>query len=386
MPEIRAASRNGQDGFLGGDYSAGLFQHDASEAAIELLRHADLREAAAGSLLNLLDNAAPDGRVHRIELPHKSRERESAKPLLAQFSLRVADALGDDWCARHDLYERARRSVEAYVRDHAGLHGLALTPSARATGFDNDPLSAGFPDHTIEAPDTNTFLVLEHEALATLADRMGRAREAADHRARAERLRALIEELLYVEDDRGGFYRALRWRHGTARLEDEAVAMPAPDGTPAPIESWISLLPLYAGIPSPARAARVIARLLDPAMYWGPAGVRTAPASSPLFHQAARVMLYDHKRGHASPVSNWCGPAWVLSSYYLGVGLRRYGHPDRARELALTTARVLLDDLAHTGGLHECYDDRGRGLWPPHGQFLSWNVLALTMLSDADAG
>ncbi len=385
MPLAPGDRDRADDRFTAGDYSAGLFHHDASESAVELLRHDELRRAAAGGLLDLLDTAEPSGRVHRIELPHKAREREPAKPVIAQYALRATDAMGLDWCLRHRVYARARQFVDLYDRDYAGLHGLALTPSSRGTGFDNDPLSAGFPDASVEAPDTNTFLVLEHEALATLAERLERREEAEQHRCRAAALRALIEELLYVEDDRGGFYRALRWRHGVARLEDEAVSMPAVDGRPVPIESWISLLPLYAGIPSAERAERVMQRLLDPELYWGPSGVRTVPASSPLFHQAARVMLYDHKRGHPSPVSNWCGPIWVLSSYYLAVGLRRYGRADRARELALTTARLLRADLDATGGFHECYDDHGRGMWPPHGSFSSWNVLALTMLRDAAA-
>ena len=72
------------DGFKSGDYSLGLFHHDASEASIELVRHPELREGAAGSLLCLLDCAAPSGRVHRAELSHKSREAEPAKPVMAQ--------------------------------------------------------------------------------------------------------------------------------------------------------------------------------------------------------------------------------------------------------------------------------------------------------------
>src|SRR5262249_2240753 len=66
------------DNFVSGDYSLGLFHHDASESAIELLRHADLRDAAIGSLLCLLDCAEPSGRVHRAELCFKSREGEPA--------------------------------------------------------------------------------------------------------------------------------------------------------------------------------------------------------------------------------------------------------------------------------------------------------------------
>jgi hypothetical protein len=77
------------------------------------------------------------------------------------------------------------------------------------------------------------------------------------------------------------------------------------------------------------------------------------------------VLLYDFKKGRRGPVSNWSGPVWVLSSYYLAEGLSRYGFGAQARELAVRTARLLAGDLQRTGALHECWNDAGVGLWPP---------------------
>jgi len=94
------------DGFSSGDYSLGLFHHDASEASIALLEDPEFRDAAAGSLLCLLDCADPDGRVHRAELPHKAREAEPSKPVIAQYALRCARALGAEWAERHRVYPR----------------------------------------------------------------------------------------------------------------------------------------------------------------------------------------------------------------------------------------------------------------------------------------
>src|SRR5439155_15008197 len=96
MPVPHPVAHQG-DGFKHGDYSLGLFHHDASEAAIELLRHDGLREAAAGSLLNLLDCADASGRVNRCELAERARETEPSKPVIAQFALRVLDAFGPEW-------------------------------------------------------------------------------------------------------------------------------------------------------------------------------------------------------------------------------------------------------------------------------------------------
>lgn len=371
----------GGDRFALGDYGLGLFHHDVSEAAIALApRDEELADACFGSLLCFLDCARPDGCVHRIELPHKARDPEPAKPVMAQLALRAIDGLGADGlerAARERVLERILAFLEYLERTHTGLHGLQLTPSARASGFDSDLLTAGMPDASVEGPDTNAFMVLDYRAAAELARRLGEDATAADLEVRAERLAERVEDLLFYEDERGGMYVGLRWKHGAARWEDEVVGHRDPDGVMRPIESWTTLLPLYAGIPSPERAAKVIARLSDPDAYWGPCGVRTAPKRSPFAHQAARVMVYDPRRGHRSPVSNWTGPVWVLSNWYMARGLERYGRAEEARALDAVTRKLLADDLSETGLLHECYDDTGRGLWPERETFLSWSVLAL---------
>ena len=111
------------------------------------------------------------------------------------------------------------------------------------------------------------------------------------------------------------------------------------DGVVRPFVSWTGLLPLYAGIPSPERARRMVEVLLRPEGFWGPVGVRTCPADDLYFQQSPRVLRFDVSKGRRGPVSNWSGPVWVLSSAYLAEGLARYGYTAEARELALRTAR-----------------------------------------------
>ena len=76
----------------------------------------------------------------------------------------------------------------------------------------------------------------------------------------------------------------------------------------------------------------------------------------------------------------------MLSSYYLAEGLARYGRRAEARTLAVRTARLLADDLAATGVLHECWNDAGEGLWPRSGTFVSWNVLGPLLLERHSSG
>lgn len=385
MPSPSGATGGwGEDqSFASGDYGAALFHHDVSESAIELARDPELAEACFGSLLCFLDTATPEGRVHRIEMPFRARDPEPAKPCMAQLALRAVDSIerGLERADDARVLPRLIAFARYLERETTGLHGLLLTPSCRASGFDSDVLSAGLPDFSVEGPDTNALMVLELEAIAELARRLGSDATAREHEERAASLRERIEALLWDDDART--YVALRWKHGAAGRQDEIVGHRDHEGRFRPLRSWISILPLYAGIASPERASAVLDALLDPAQHWGPAGVRTVPADDVYFHQAPRVMVYDPRRGERGPVSNWSGPVWVLSNYYAFVALRRYGREREARALAETTARVLAEDLRETGALHECYDDAGRGLWPRRGTFVSWNVLALTMLRES---
>lgn len=374
----------GDERFASGDYTGGLFHHDVSESAIELCRDPELAEACFGSLLCFLESAGPGGLVHRIELPARVRDREPAKPVMAQLALRATEGVerGLERADEHRVLPRLLAFVAYLERETTGAHGLLLTPSCRASGFDSDVLTAGLPDYSVEGPDTNTFMVLEHEALAELARRLGEHVIAQELAEKAVRLRARIDEVLWSEAD--GTYVALRGRDDTFEPREQIVGHRDAEHVLRPLASWITMLPLLAGAPAPAkRAEKVLARLLDPARYWSPAGVRTVPADDVYFQQAPRVMVYDPRRGERGPVSNWSGPIWILSNYYAFRILQRHGRPQEARELALTTARVLANDLRTTGMLHECYDDAGRGLWPRRGTFLSWNVLALTMLRDS---
>jgi len=374
------------DGFLVGDYSLGLSSHDASESSIELLRHSELRDAAVGSLLSLLECAGPDGCIHRIELPHHTRDAEPSRPVMAQYALRVVRALGDkgpDWAQRHRALEGVVRFMRFLEQHYVGLHGLFLTHSSRQSGFDSDILTAGMPPKSVEGPDTNALMVLEYRALGELCRTLSRS--DAEWEEKATRLRERIEALLWRDEADAGYYVGLRGDHRSAAEADEVVGFLGADRQLRPCQSWTGLLPLYAGIPSPQRASRLIREMTDPAGYWGPWGVRTAPADDVFFHQARRVMVYDERRNQRSPVSNWSGPVWVLSNYYLARGLALYGESARASELTLKTVRLLANGLAQQGQLHECYDDLGRGLWPDQGTFISWNLLALTLLDEMSA-
>jgi len=212
--------------FAIGDYAGGLFHHDVSESAIETCRDPELAEACFGSLLCFLDCAEPSGCIHRIELPHRARDPEPAKPVMAQLALRCVDGVADGLARaeRHAVLPRLLAFVDYLEHRATGLHGLLLTPSPRASGFDSDILTSGLPDWSVEGPDTNTFMVLEYRALAELARRLG---DDANARSLDDKAAALAQGANIVRGELGA-----EQTHVRAADPDLQVDVPARQAEP----------------------------------------------------------------------------------------------------------------------------------------------------------
>jgi putative isomerase len=343
-----------------------------------------------GALLNFLDMQHPDGCISRAITPLKDHEPDPAKPVLCQMAARIVNALerqqagqGIDWCVANNIYPRLKRFMQYHEAHYMGAHSLFKTHSALNSGYDNDPRIDGRPLNSIEEAGHNSFMKLDYDALAGLANRLSLP-EAEAWQLKSQRLCELVNTLLWrepiAEGDGihrlSGLYIALSWQHGVAgpsAAQREVIETP----------NWASMLPMYAGISTQQQAdAQIQYHLLNPERYWSPfAGVRTMPADDPLFNQAKRVLSYDLQETKVTPVSNWCGPVWVLSNYYMFAGLMNYGYKTQAQELATITAQLLLHNLDETGYLYENYNDEQQGLWAD--QFCSWNVLSLTMLRES---
>ena len=154
---------------------------------------------------------------------------------------------------------------------------------------------------------------------------------------------------------------------------------PASSGRNRPASTWTSsppvsparvaasnFLPLVAGVPSRARARRMVETLSDPNRFWGPWVVPTIPRDDPAF----------------ADQQYWRGSIWPPMNYLILQGLRRYGFRDLAVELAWRGADMFLADRHRTGMCRENFDSRtgqGRGR-----RFQSWGPLfALGALEEA---
>jgi glycogen debranching enzyme len=100
-------------------------------------------------------------------------------------------------------------------------------------------------------------------------------------------------------------------------------------------ESTIStLLPLYAGTISEARASRLVGLLKNPRRFGAKWPVPSVPLNSPYFNQ------YRY----------WQGPSWINTNWLIIDGLRRYGFFSEANKLTYQTL-----EMVKKGGFYEYF-------------------------------
>lgn len=129
-----------------------------------------------------------------------------------------------------------------------------------------------------------------------------------------------------------------------------------------------TFVPLYAGIPDAATAARLVTAHLTNAAEYAPGGdpatvvgVPTTPKNSPVF----------------DPRRYWRGPVWVNTNWLVIQGLRRYGYDALAATLRQHTL-----DLVAGAGFREYFDPRNGEGYGTGG--FSWSAaLTLDLLTES---
>lgn len=197
-------------------------------------------------------------------------------------------------CAQmHDwLAAQARSWLDTAAED-----GLPAYDHGNDAGWDNATVFlAGTP---LQSPDLASFLVLQLEELAALAELLGRPAQAQDWRARAD---ALFERLMA---------RLWTGERFVARLADGRVV---DEG-----DSLIAYMPLLLGsrLP-PAVRERLLAELFEPGRFLSPHGLATESQRSP----------------HYRADGYWRGPIWAPTTLLFVDAMDRCGRPDLGDELA----------------------------------------------------
>jgi len=109
------------------------------------------------------------------------------------------------------------------------------------------------------------------------------------------------------------------------------------------------LLPLWAGIPTPERAERLVREtLLDPERYWRTYGIPSCSALDP---------------SYAPDNRNGSGGVWMFWNSMLGEGLVDYGYLDEAAELVGRLIEATLHSLRVDKAFRQAYNaDQSEGL------------------------
>jgi hypothetical protein len=245
--------------------------------------------------------------------------------------------------------------------------GLFAWAHPYESGVENSPRFSNTDESRLRdtrrmgAPDFCAYVVLQNEALARIAAFLGETAEAARFQAQAEDLRAAMNRFL--------------WNEGAGLYFDREVDT----GEWIEARTIASLLPLWAGVPSAAQAARLRAWILRPDGFGSAMPLPSVACGEPSFEK-----------------DMWRGPVWLNTAYGVLRGMLRYGYDAEAGELACRLCEGVYQVFHDERYIYEFYDPevfhtrelrRKRGNWwkaftlgtGPQKDFVGWTGLVNTL-------
>lgn len=292
-------------------YYVGAWQWDAFFHALAY-RHVDQKLAEDHLRLwidhqredGMLPDAVHDeGAVFEFPLPQTGVNGEVTKPpLIAWAALKIFEVSGNaDFLA--ELYEPLTRWNAWWFEKNDDDRDGIVQFNHPYCGSDDSPLwDVGMP---VESPDINTYLVMQMDALARIAEIIGETNDASMWRQRADELtRKMIE---HFWDKEAGLFWAMK------------------DHVRIPTVTLFNLYPLLTKRLPKEIETRVIQHLTSPQEFWTRYPLPVVSASDPKFD--ADQM--------------WRGPTWVNVNYLFIEALEKCGYPELARELAKRTLELV---------------------------------------------
>ena len=289
----------------------GVWQWDAYFHALAY-RHVDMR-LAKDQLRIVLDHQRDDGMIPDAvhdegivtRISHPFEEDVTKPPLLAWSAWKLYE-YDHDREFLDEIYESIVRWNDWWFEQNdSNDDGLCEYQHPYSSGLDDSPLwDDGMP---VEAPDLNTYLCLQQEALSKIARVIG---EDQDAEMWADRAEAMADRLIRKTwDEEAGLFWARRPATG-ARVN---------------VRTPFNLFPLITGRLPEEMLRRLIAHLTDEHQFWSRYPVPTVALNDPKFNA----------------LQMWRGPTWVNVNYLLIEGLQRTGYIDLARELRYRTLDLI---------------------------------------------
>jgi putative isomerase len=243
-------------------------------------------------------------------------------PILAWAALKLHET-DPDFAFLKEIYVPLVHSNAwwLHMNDDDG-DGLAQYNHPFSSGLDNSPLwDYGMP---VESPDLNTYLCIQMDSLAEMAEILGLHTESLMWRKRAA---SIVKRMIHdFWDAQAGLFWAF---HNDERI---------------PVVTPFNLYPLWtAQLPENMRA-HLLAHLTNPEEFWGELALPTVARNDP----------------HYNPESMWRGPVWANINYFFVEALQRTGQAELAVELRRKTLDLIMehDELgeyynAETGAIPE---------------------------------
>jgi len=246
-------------------------------------------------------------------------------------------------------------------------------------------------------PDLSTFLYLENRAYAkfckkwaaqTTAGQGGECEsavataaaleaEAAVYEAEAARIASALNSNLWRWLPSPHLPEAAGNTSQGSQVRGHYVGFNARERTQLPARTYQAAWPCWARLaPSDFKRDAALDEICSSDLR-GPFGIRSTSNAD------TRYTLTDM----IVPYSNWRGPVWMNVNCVLCYTLAAAGRRDVALEIAEALTLMLAKDIETSGGMHENYSaDDGAPVSTDSKMFLSWNVLAVTLVDNLRNG
>jgi hypothetical protein len=300
-------------------YYVGVWQWDDYFHTLAY-RHVDKR-LAQDQLRILLDHQREDGLIPDAihdegivtHLAFPIDADVTKPPLLAWAVWKLYEKDGDREFL-NEIYEPAVRATRWWLEENdRDGNGLCEYGHPFSSGLDDSPLwDDGMP---VESPDLNSYLVIQQDILAKIANEIGEVKDAQMWAGRAADLAQRMIDNTW--DNRAGLFWARK------------------DGQPINVRTPFNLFPLITGRMPPDITRRLVEHLTNEKEFWPPFPVPS-------------VALDDAKY---DPNQMWRGPTWVNINYLIIEGLRNAGYPEVSTELRRRT----LDLIGAQKDIYEYY-------------------------------
>ncbi|MGB2895490.1 MAG: hypothetical protein WBB65_04920 [Anaerolineales bacterium] len=303
------------------DWPAFALWHRWSQGLdISMVETVDLASYLFREIQSLINIAREIGREHALE---------GIKPRLAMLQ----EAVESTWSAQRSIYRQRDRDLD--------------------TSFTGKRLGEGFGEYSFEVKRSFDppvrILVRIHGS-----EKEARKLKILIH-SRGRRGRSRVERITH---------RKLHWFWNTGVFTSQklntAIERVEVQGLGKEISSeiWLPdttridqslLLPLWAGIPDPARADKLISKTLtDPDQFWRPYGIPVCSAKDPAY-------VPDNQDG--------AGAVWMFWNLLIGEGLVSYGFHEEAAELVTRLMRNVVGTLKEDKTFRARYNpDQGGGV------------------------